>query len=280
MTLDSSSPSQITARLENSLDMIWLTFTEYVPSILGTIILLIVGYFISKIIARLSTKALATVGLDIAGDRIGLHQCLMKVGIKQKPSALFGILIFWLIMLTFIITATETLRLDNITDTIDIFIRYLPNIFGAGLIFVLGLMAAYFLRKFIENTTKNINFKYGQTLATVVYSLVLIVVSILSIEQLQLETQLLRRIIEIFLISVGAALAVSFGFGSKRVASNIVSGYYLREQFKPGVNISFNDVQGEVECVGIINTTIKSSAGSKIIIPNSTLAENTISSKS
>lgn len=265
--------------LKNSAEVLWTKLAEYVPNIIGTILLLMVGYIVSKMLSSVSIKVLKTIGIDKISEKIGFHEGLEKVGIRLKVSDLFGKVFFWLIMLTFVISASEALNLEKVTITIDTFVRYLPNIVGAGFIFVLGLMIAHFLRSLIESSTQKISLEYGKTLATVVHSIAVVVVSILAIDQLQLETELLSQIIEIILMSAGVALALSFGIGTKDLSKNIISGIYIKEQLKPGSNIEFNDINGNVKQVGTVNTTVELSDGKKVHIPNSALTENIIKSK-
>ena len=173
--------------LEASLEAVWTKFIEYTPNIFGTVLLLLVGYLVSKLVASFSKRILRTIGLDKAGEKIGLHKSLEHIGIKLKISELFGVVFFWLMMFIFILSASEILNLIKITDTIDVFIRYLPNIIGAGLIFVLGLMAAQFFKNIIEGMSKQISPVYSKVLSSVIYFIIVVLVSVLAINQLQLE---------------------------------------------------------------------------------------------
>ena len=46
--MDSLTPKAVQKNLENSTQILWEKLVEYIPNIFGTIILLVVGYFISK----------------------------------------------------------------------------------------------------------------------------------------------------------------------------------------------------------------------------------------
>ena len=154
-------------------------------------------------------------------------------------------------MLVFIISASEALHLDKITGTIDAFVRYLPNIIGSGLIFILGLMAVHLLKNVIEDSSEKIGLAYGKILATVIHLIAVVVVSVLAINQLQLEVDLINRIVEIILISAGVVIALSLGLGTKDLSKNIVSSLSLREQLKPGVHLEFENISGTVKQVGV-----------------------------
>ena len=265
--------------LEASLTAVWTRFIEYIPNIFGTVLLLLVGYLVSKLVAGFSKRILRTIGLDKASEKIGLHKSLEHIGIKLKVSELFGVVFFWLMMFIFILSASEILNLIKITDTIDVFIRYLPNIIGAGLIFVLGLMAAQVFKNIIEGMSKQISPVYSKVLSSVIYFIIVVLVSVLAINQLQLETALINRVVEIILISIGVVLALSFGLGTKDLSKSIISGLPLRMQIKPGSRLEFDNINGTVEQIGPVNTTVLTEDGKRVHIPNSVLISSVFKSK-
>ena len=277
--METLSPKVLQKSLESSSQILWEKLVEYIPNIFGTIFLLVVGYFIAKLVAKLSVKFLRILGLDKISEKIGLHKTFEKLNIQLQSSDLFGKVFFWLIMLVFIISASEALNLDKITETIDAFVRYLPNIIGSGLIFILGLMAVHFLKNIIEDFSAKVGLVYGKVLATLIHLIAVVVVSVLAINQLQLETDLINRIVEIILISAGVVIALSLGLGTKDLSKNIVSSLSLKEQIKPGAYLEFEEISGTVKQVGAVNTVIELSEGKKVHIPNSLLVSHIFKSK-
>ena len=140
------------------------------------------------------------------------------------------------------------------------------------------LMFGHFIKNVIENYSQKVNLEYGKTLATVIHSIIVVVVIVFAIDQLQIETKLLNRIIEITLISAGVTLALSLGIGTKDLSRNVISGIYLKEQLKPGAHIKVKDIEGRIQKVGAINTIIEVEGGSAYYIPNTSLVENTFKS--
>ena len=192
------------------------------------------------------------------------------------PSDIVGKLVFWLFMLTFLISAAETLGLENVSSTINFFVEYLPNVIAATLISVLGLLLAYFVRTVIETTAEGMGFGYTRVISRLAYFVLIIVVGILAIDQLGIETDLLDYVVGIVLIAVGAAIAIALGLGTRQVANNIVAGVYTRDLYKPGTRIQFSEYGGIVETIGSVTTSIRTRNGSLIHIPNDQLLQNVI----
>ncbi|MDD5952356.1 MAG: mechanosensitive ion channel [Oscillospiraceae bacterium] len=100
---------------------------------------------------------------------------------------------------------------------------------------------------------------------------------------------LLRFVVIIFCLypfgmqfsSVFAALGaagIGLGLGLKEFVSNVASGITIivTKPFSSGDYISIGDVEGTVERVEIMHTTIKTVDSSRVIIPNSTLTAGTV----
>ncbi|MDE0284793.1 MAG: mechanosensitive ion channel, partial [Gammaproteobacteria bacterium] len=179
-------------------------------------------------------------------------------------------------MLTILISASETLGLENVSRTINTFVEYLPNVIAAALIVVLGLLLAHFVRTVVETATEGLGFGYARAVSRLAYIVLIAVVGILAIDQLGVETGLLDRVVEIILVAAGAALAIALGLGTRGVAKSIVSGVYARDLYKSGSKLQFGDYEGTVDSVGSITTSIRTGDGELIHIPNDHLLRKVV----
>ena len=100
----------------------------FVPNLLGMLVILVVGYIVSKLLQRAATAILKRLRFDTASEKTGLQETMQKVGLKSTASQVVGKLVFWLFMLTFLISAADALGLENVSRTIDSFVNYLPNV--------------------------------------------------------------------------------------------------------------------------------------------------------
>ena len=103
--------------------------------------------------------------------------------------------------------------------------------------------------------------------------MIVLVVGSLAVGQLNLNTALVDRVIEIFLMATGAALAIAIGFGSRDMAKQVVAGVYARETFVEGTKINVGEYDGTVDAVRAVNTTIRMGNGKTVVIPNAQLME-------
>jgi small-conductance mechanosensitive channel len=258
----------------------WSKMVTFLPNLVGAILILVVGYIISKTLQRAGGAVLRRLGFDRLSARVGLDRFFQRGGLKTVPSALIGHLLFWLFMLTFLISAAETLGLSNVSRTIESMVMYLPNVIAAVVIFIVGITLAAFVRGVIQSAAESIGVDYAQALAKVAYGALVIVSSTLAIGQLQIETSLLNRIIQIVLIGAAAAVAFALGTGTRDIARHLVAGVYLRDIYQAGTRISVGEHTGSLEEVGPVVTRLRTGDGTFVNIPNAQLTEAVVQEQS
>ena len=135
--------------------MDWLTFVvvdpvkamlirvwSYVPALAGAIVILVIGWFVAKLIEAVIIRVLKAIRLDAASDKAGISNILAQGEIKMTVSEVIGAVIYWVIILVVIATALGTLNLTIAADMVSRLIEYVPNILGAIFILIAGTFLA------------------------------------------------------------------------------------------------------------------------------------------
>ncbi|MDH3511371.1 MAG: mechanosensitive ion channel [Gammaproteobacteria bacterium] len=256
--------------------LIWGKIASVLPSLIAAIVLLVAGHFIGKFLAHIIAKLLAKVGLDKLGEKAGLGDAVAGSGIVASPSMILGKIIYWLIFLTFIISAADTLGLQRVSDMIGDFVLYLPKVIGAILVALIGLFVASLVRTGVEAGLASVNLGYEKAIGGLIYAIIVIVVISLAIGQLEVETALFNQVISIVLLAAAAAVALALGLGTRDVAGNIVAGVYARDLYQPGATIRFGDLSGKILEVGSTSVVIRVSADKTITVPNRRLLDEQV----
>lgn len=258
---------------------LWSKVAGFMPNLVAAIVILVIGYFIAKFIGFVLARLLKKVGLDKLSKSVGVIKTLERAAIKLSPSEIVGAIGFWIIMLTFLVTATESLGLPRVSSTIDDVVLYLPRVIAAAVIFIIGLFLANFLGDIVRGSAEGLGVTYARPLGNAAYGVLFVVIISLSINQLEIETELLNSVISILIAAFGVAIALSLGLGTRDLSSNIIAGYYARDLFASGSRISMLNCDGEVVNVGTMKATIKCEDGSQLTIPNSDLVVSAVSIK-
>jgi small-conductance mechanosensitive channel len=256
--------------------LIWGKVAGILPNLFAAILLLIVGHFLGKLLASIVARLLAKVGLDKVSEKAGLGDGVAGAGFNMTPSHILGKIIYWLIFLTFIISAADTMGLERVSSTIDNFVLYLPKVIGAFVVVIIGLFVAGLVRTGIETALGGMNLGYEKAVGSIIYAIIVIIVISLGINQLEIETELLNQVVVIFLMAGAGAVALALGLGTRDVAGNVVAGVYARELYEPDDILKVGDVTGTVISVTSTSLVLQTEDGKKITIPNRRLLEEQV----
>lgn len=198
---------------------------QFVTNILLVLIILIVGWIISKVIKTAVTKGLRLIKVDELSDRIGLEALLEKGGISYSLSELVGIICYWLALLVTFMVAINAIGLTVAADLLNKVVLYIPNVIAAIFILILGLFAATILRNIVLTAANNAGFNQGKLLGKIVEIVIIVFVVFVGLEQLNIGIRITELTLGIALGTVGLALALAFGLGCKEIAGKFVDDF-------------------------------------------------------
>ena len=73
--------------------------------------------------------------------------------------------------------------------------------------------------------------------------------------------------------------SLALGLGSREIASQILAGIYVRELYQVGQQVQIGAVEGQIEEIGTVKTTLLTEAGELVSVANRTLLEQQVSSR-
>lgn len=110
----------------------------FMPKVLAFLAILLVGWFISKWLGKLVGRLLAKARLDSLGERSGLRRFTGS----YEMSALFGKLVYYMLLLFVLQIAFGVFGPNPVSDLIADLVAWLPNLFIAILILVIAFAVA------------------------------------------------------------------------------------------------------------------------------------------
>ena len=254
----------------------WSGIAAFLPNLAGALVILILGYVVARIASAVVRRLLAVVGFDHLGERTGVAELLKRINVDRTASYILGRIVFWILMLTFLLSASESLGLDRLSATINSLVQYLPRVLGAVFILSIGLFAATFARDAVRGAAANIGSRHAKTLGQTTYVLLAVIAAALGVGQLEIETALLTVAVGVVITSVGIAAALAFGLGARDIAGNVLAGTYLRDSYPPGTRIEVAGTTGEVKAVEATSTVLATAENGEASVPNMTLLLNTV----
>jgi len=268
-----------TQALVNAMSTMWGSVAVFIPHLFGALVVVLLGFVVAKLLDTLLSKLLAKIGLDRLMGGTGLTKLLGRVGIQVPVSTLIGKIVYWFVLLVFLVTAADSMGLERVSATLDVFALYLPKVFGAALIMLAGVLLAQLANSLVRGAAEGVGLDYANGLGRIAQWLVIIISISVAIGQLEVKTDLLNNVIAIVLISVGLAVALALGLGSREVAGQIIAGIYVRELYQVGQQVKVGEIEGEIEEIGTVKTILLTEEGELVSVANRVLLEQRVSSR-
>ncbi len=268
-----------TQSLLAAMSSLWASVAAFIPRLFGALVVVLLGFVVAKLLDTLLSKVLAKVGLDRLMAGTGLTKLLGRAGIRIPVSALIGKVVYWFVLLIFLVSAAESLGLERVSATLDMLALYVPKVFGAALILLAGVLLAQLLSGLVRGAAESVGLDYANGLARIAQGLVIIISISVAIGQLEVKTELLNYVIAIVLITVGLAVALAFGLGSRELVAQILAGIYVRELYEVGQRVSLADLEGQIEEIGTVKTLLLTDDGELASVANKVLLEQRVGSR-
>ncbi len=196
---------------------------QFLGNLLLVIIILIIGWLVSKFIKSLVIRVLKTVKLDELSERIELGILLAKGGVTYNLSELIGVVCYWLVLLVTAVIAVNAIGLTIAAELLNRVVLYIPNVIAGIFILILGMFMATLLRNIVQTAANNAGLYQAKFLAKLVEASVIVFAVIITLEQLNIGARIIELIISVVLASFGLALAIAFGLGCKELAGKFTA---------------------------------------------------------
>ncbi|AQY67876.1 MULTISPECIES: mechanosensitive ion channel family protein [Pseudomonas] len=274
MELDLWTQSLVTA-----MTALWTKVANFIPNLFGALVLVLLGFVVAKLLDTLLSKLLAKLGLDRLMAGTGLTKLLGRAGLQVPISTLIGKIVYWFVLLIFLVSAAQSLGLERVSATLDMLALYLPKVFGGALVLLVGVLLAQLANGLVRGAAEGVGLDYAAGLGRIAQGLVIIISISVAISQLEVKTDLLNHVIVIVLITVGLAVALAMGLGSREIAGQILAGIYVRELYQVGQHVRVGEVEGQIEEIGTVKTTVLTDDGDLVSLSNRILLEQQVSSR-
>ncbi|MBI1267096.1 MAG: mechanosensitive ion channel [Cryomorphaceae bacterium] len=266
---------RILLALENSFTSFGEGIANFVPVIISAVVVLLIGWIISKIIFKFVHRALIGMKFDQMTEKIQLYKLLNKIKPDLSASLILAKVFYWLLMLLFITSAANVLGWEMLTDGISAFMAYLPTLGISLIIFIIGVYIADLVKNMVYTAADSIGVSGAKAIANIVYYLLFIFIAITALNQAGINTEIITSNLTIILASILLAFALSYGIASRHLVTNMLSSFYSKGKFKEGQLIRVGDVEGVIESIDSISVTIATKGG-KVVMPSKILIEESV----
>ena len=204
------------------------TFFNYIPQVVGALVVLIIGYIIARLIRAGITRLLRRLRLD---DRL-THgtggEFVARFAPQGSPAKLVGLVVQWVLLVFVIVSAVGVLNIPAVTGFMNQILAYLPNVLAALLIFLVAAAIAAAIGGVVHKTMGDT--PTGRVARTAAPTLVMAIAVFMILNQLGIATVIVTATYIAILASAGLAAALAFGLGGRDAAAELINSGYRKAQ--------------------------------------------------
>ncbi|MFN0034794.1 MAG: mechanosensitive ion channel family protein [Saprospiraceae bacterium] len=246
-------------------------FSSFFPKFIGALTILFVGWLVARTVGKVLSKVLATVGVDRLAEMFDDIDLIQRTGVlKEKLSGILAKVVYYMMMLIFIIAATETLGVAAITQIFSDLMNYLPSLLTASVVFMLGLFLADMLQGAVVTLCQSLGIASAKMIGSIVFYFLFITIAVSALAQAKIKTEFISSSL-IVLIGAGAlAFALGYGFASKDLVANYLASYYNKNKVRVGDDVRIMGERGKVVLIDSTSLILQTPERA-IIVPLSKL---------
>ena len=211
-----------------SLQSAFSTLVNYIPQILGALLVLVIGYVIARLIRAGITRLLRRVRVD---DRL-THgtggEYVARFSPQGSPSALVGLVVQWVLLVFVIVSAIGTLDIPAVTGFMNLVLSYLPNVIAALLIFLIAAAVAAAVGGLVHRTMGDT--PTGRVVRSAAPTLVMAIAVFMILNQLGIAQTIVTATYIALIGAVALGSALAFGLGGRDAAKDLIDSGYRRAQ--------------------------------------------------
>ncbi len=200
----------------------WFRILNYMPNLLGAIVIIIIGVLVASLLKWLVIRILEATRVQGAFDELHFAQTLKKANMNTNIAAIAGEFVKWVTVILFLIPSASVLGLPQVSSVLNDIIRYLPNVGSAVIILFLGALFAEFIGNVVRATAAGLGSQMSTSLAVFSRYLVYIFAALAAIAQLGIAPQVINILLTGLVAAAAVASGLAFGLGGKDAAQDLI----------------------------------------------------------
>ena len=239
-----------------ALQQLLIRLIAFVPNLMGAIMIMILGFIISKLLTTLLKKLLKVIGVDKLGDRLQAIDVVADAEVEISLSTVIAQILYYLLMLIVLVAATDVLGMAVVSNLVAQAIAYIPNLLAAIIILIIGVILADMLKGFVVVACRSFAIPAAGMIGSIVFWFVFISILISALSQAQIDTEFIIANLSILLAGLAFAFALAYGLAARPLLGGFLAQFYNRGKINPGDRIRIEEHEGIVLSIDRASLTL------------------------
>ncbi|HSW48197.1 MAG TPA: hypothetical protein VLG67_03900 [Candidatus Saccharimonadales bacterium] len=210
--------SNITDTFLASLNKGLFNTAAFFPNFLIGIIILLIGIIIASIVKKIVIEIF---------NVLKVETYLRKYGIPEAKKEftwtnILAEIARWFVIILFLIPTADIWGLPQVTVVLNTFLLYLPNVFAAAILGLVGLVFAKLASDVVLASTRTLSPDASRTIASVTKIAITVFVLLAVLNQLGVAQDLVRILFTGVVAMFALAGGIAFGLGGQSTAKEVV----------------------------------------------------------
>ena len=214
----------IPTAIAESVKGVFFRVGDSLPIVLGSFLILILGWVIAGIAQKGVVKLLKTLRVDDLSSKVHIAEFLSKGDIRLSLSELVGVFLYWLLVLAFGLAALNALGLTVAAGLLERVLAYVPDVLAGIIVLVLGFFFAAVVSGLVQTATANMGVTQAKGLAQIARVVVIIFAAAVALEKF-FASMIIQATFTIVLSAVAFGSALAFGLGCRDIAGKAVGDF-------------------------------------------------------
>jgi hypothetical protein len=234
---------------------------EHAPAVAAAIALLAIGWVMGRVL-----RALATRGMKLVEGLVERATGRPARAGASRSAAMFGALVFWVVLLFFITAATQVLGLGTFTAWLSRLLDYLPTLAAGLLIIAAGFVLARFVGDLVHAAAEALAAPQRAMLARLAQGATLLVALLVGADQIGLRVTWIAILVVVIVAAVLGGVILTVSLGARGYVSSLIGAHYLRQALRVGEFVRVAGHSGRVLEVSATSLVLETEEG-RVILP-------------
>jgi small-conductance mechanosensitive channel len=264
---------QLGGSLGDAFGQIGARLLEYAPSVLGATLLLLAGWLVARVLRGMAVKLMGV--LELLLHRMFRGRGASAPRIPSASVEIVGSILFWVVILFFVATATHVLGLNVFTAWLKDLVGYLPTLFAGALIVLAGVLLAGLSRDLTVAALPALPEPQRMLVGRIVQGTLLVVAVVVGADQIGIKITFLVILAAVVVGAVISGVALAVSLGARTFVSNLIGAHYLRQAFSIGQHVRVGGFEGRIVELSAVSLVLETGEG-RVTVPAKIFNEEAI----
>ena len=199
---------------------------SYLPQFLGGLVLLLIGLAVAALLKEAVIRLLTLLRVDewVSGVTGWFDSLRSDRAVRGKVwYRLFAELVRWTVVILFLVPAAEAWGLPRVTELLNQFLLYVPNVFVAVVIGFIGLVVANLVADIVRHASQGLGGTSSNLLSSTARYALFFFTALVVLNQLGIAADLVRILFTGIVAMLAIAGGLAFGLGGQDWAKRVLA---------------------------------------------------------